>query len=119
MADEAAERLAYVRGALTEFRRRCREDGYAWPMTLEAALAVASGARDRQGTTELALSTVDGNPLAMTYGTAAARLSVSERTVQRLVAAGALPAVDVGGCPRIREADLQAFVDRLPTRRVA
>jgi len=116
---ELRGRLAYVTRELTDFRRRCREGGYAWPVGLEAALAVASGASGRQGAPNLA-SMVDGSEdHCMTYAAVAERLAVSERTVDRLVASGALPTVDVGGSARVRAADLAAYVAGLPMRGAA
>jgi hypothetical protein len=38
---------------------------------------------------------------------------VSVRTIERLVAAGRLPLVHVEGAARLRQADLEAYVDSL------
>lgn len=45
------------------------------------------------------------------------QLQVSDQTVRRWIKAGALPAKNFGGKAgyRIREADLAAFLDRVPT----
>ena len=51
--------------------------------------------------------------LLVTKAEAAERLSVSERTIERLVAAGRLPIVHVERAARIRVSDLEAFVHRL------
>jgi excisionase family DNA binding protein len=51
----------------------------------------------------------------LAYEDAAAALSVSERTVKRLVARGQLRAVRVAGTARIRVCDLDAYVDHLST----
>jgi excisionase family DNA binding protein len=50
--------------------------------------------------------------LLVTKAEAAERLSVSERTIERLVAAGRLPVVHVERAARIRVCDLEAFVHR-------
>lgn len=49
-------------------------------------------------------------PLAVSYGTAAAWLDCSPRTVRRRVAEGRLTTVGEGRSRRIRVADLEAFV---------
>jgi excisionase family DNA binding protein len=114
-ADDAA-RLAFVAKALAEFRDRCAVNGAAMPLGLEAALAVATG---RQAAPLLVSTVDDPHTVAMTYRDAAARLGVSERTVDRLIAAGELVAVDIGGCARVRLTDLRAYVDGLRRRRAA
>ena len=52
--------------------------------------------------------------LLMTKSEVAERLSVSVRTVERLVAAGRLTQVYVEHSARIRVNDLEAFVESLP-----
>ena len=47
---------------------------------------------------------------------AAAQLGISRAKLYELIAAGKLPAVKVGGCRRIRAADLRDFVDHLSER---
>ena len=51
--------------------------------------------------------------LCLDYRSAGAVLGVSERTTRRLVHDGVLPSVKVGGCPRVRLADLVEFVTGL------
>jgi excisionase family DNA binding protein len=51
--------------------------------------------------------------LLVTKTEAAERLSVSVRTVERLVATGSLPQVHVGRLPRFRVSDLEAYVRSL------
>ena len=51
--------------------------------------------------------------LLVTKSEAAERLSVSVRTVERLVATGSLPQVHVGRLPRFRVSDLEAYVRSL------
>ena len=46
----------------------------------------------------------------LTVQTVAERLNVCDRTVRRLIAAGALRALPVGRSLRVSEEDLQAFV---------
>ena len=41
-------------------------------------------------------------------------LNLSERSVRRIIQAGDLPAIRIGGSPRIRSADLRAFIDSAP-----
>lgn len=112
MADSDA-RLRFVADQLGEVRRRWLVDGLVWPLPLESAWLVASG---RQGAPGV-VSTVDGGQaLLVTYSIAAQRLAVSERSVDRLVATGVLPVVEVAGAKRIRVVDLAAYVDALPVR---
>jgi excisionase family DNA binding protein len=117
--ERAADRdvvLAYVGVLLTESRQRCRRNGLSWPNQLEAAWLIATG---RQGPPELDSGSRSSEVVAMTYAAAARRLSVGERTVQRLVRSGALSTVDIGGCPRIRVADLVGYIERRPLRAAA
>ena len=44
---------------------------------------------------------------------AAARLGVSRAKLYELIASGALPAVKIDGCRRVRTDDLRAFVEGL------
>ena len=41
-------------------------------------------------------------------------LGLSERSVRRIIQAGDLPAIRIGGSPRIRSADLRAYLDGAP-----
>ena len=75
----------------------------------------------RQDATPLAVPSEPGeadvmaprDALLLTKRDAAAALRVSTRTVERLIAAGTLRAVTVGSSPRIRRADLEAYVESL------
>ena len=41
-------------------------------------------------------------------------LSLSERSVRRIIQAGDFPAIRIGGSPRIRSADLRTYLDGAP-----
>jgi excisionase family DNA binding protein len=51
--------------------------------------------------------------LLLTKSEAAEQLGVSVRTIERLISAGRLPLVHVGGAARVRVADLGAYVQSL------
>jgi excisionase family DNA binding protein len=114
-SDEAL--LKYATRVLGDLRRRYRLDGLHWPPELESLrLLVASEGRRRP---MLDVDAEAGDHLAVTYDDAARRLSVSLRTVRRLIANGELPRVMIGGCPRVTVADLQAFTEGLRRERAA
>jgi len=77
-------------------------------------------ARSRQESTTVAVlrdlrDAADVPPRLLTRASAARVLASSVRTVDRLVAAGMLPAVQLGSAGvRIRVADLDALVESLP-----
>ncbi|HVV37970.1 MAG TPA: helix-turn-helix domain-containing protein [Acidimicrobiales bacterium] len=56
-------------------------------------------------------------PMVFTYDEVASLLRTSDRTVRRLVRAGDLPVIKVGGQPRVARADLDDYVARLRARR--
>jgi excisionase family DNA binding protein len=47
----------------------------------------------------------------LTASEAAARMRVSKMTVYRLIRAGKLPAVQIGKAYRVRESDLEGYLD--------
>ena len=49
-------------------------------------------------------------PCLLTVRATADRLQVAEKTVRRLIAAGALPTHRIGGCVRVSEDDLLVFL---------
>jgi len=53
------------------------------------------------------------NRLVLSKSEAAERLGISVRSIERLVAGGRLPQVQVGGLARVRVSDLEAFVNDL------
>jgi len=59
---------------------------------------------------------MDGDGKLLRVRAAAERLSVSVRTLWRMVAAGELPVVHVRGCACIAEADLVSYVERSKRR---
>jgi excisionase family DNA binding protein len=113
---DAEAKWAYAARELTAYAARCRTDGVTMPVDLQALLALLANSGQRRPF--LGLSAVDGDDaameaLALDYRTVAGRLGVSDRTVRRLVRSRELPAVRIGGQPRVRTADLQEFVDGL------
>lgn len=57
------------------------------------------------------------NALLIKIPEAAAQLGVSRAKLYELIASGALPAVKVDGCRRVRTDDLRAYVKGLSTSR--
>jgi excisionase family DNA binding protein len=60
-----------------------------------------------------ALEAEQVSPRLLTYADAAALLHVGERTIKRLVAAGALSPLRIGGSVRLRLSDIDAYIERL------
>ncbi len=121
IVDLDASCWAHLHAALQMHRRWCRENALAMPSDLTALSEHANRVRDRQtppgaGVSAALVDAVSMSALTATYSDVARRLGVSKRTVERLAAAGTLPSVDVGGVPRIRVADLEAYVASLPPR---
>lgn len=114
MSDTEA-RLAFVAKALREVERQFRSGGRRMPMLLDIALRVSAG----QDGSPLDVASLVDDAGCMTYESAAAVLQVSPSTVKRLAKHRVLPVVDIGGCPRVRAADLAAYVQSLPARPVA
>lgn len=113
MAGDAEARLAYVAQVLGDLRQLLPGAGWRWPMRLEAAYLIACGRQEAPRV----VSTVDGGQdRAMTYQEVAQRLAVSPRSVDRLVAAGELPVVEIAGTARVRASDVDAYLAGLPVR---
>lgn len=120
-ADRSRQVFAHLAIALSEHSRSAGRSGLVVPGEVLALRDIAlSLATERQGATPLAVpvAAVDDeamskDSLLLTKRDAARELRVSVRTVERLIAAGDLAAVVVGASPRIRRADLAAYVDRL------
>lgn len=111
--------------ALELHGRNLRANGVALPVELDQAARwawdVARSDSARQEPTSL-VEWVDlvharrVNALLLTAGEVAEALSLSERQVERLIAAGTLPSVLVGTARRVRADDLAAYVDSLGPR---
>lgn len=107
--------VAQLAGALRLLERHCRANALGPPVELRRfvdGLAAQSGT-ERQ--------TLDGAPaggqgdeqcLLLTYQATAELLSLSERTVRSLVAAGDLPAVSIGRARRIHRKVLEEWAGR-------
>ena len=109
--------LAHLAVALDRHGRELRRAGEHLPVPL-AELLASIRATTGQHATEVAL--VDRwledravAPLLLTKNEAARALAVSERTVSRLAADGALPAVHVLGSTRFRVEDVERYVAEL------
>ena len=110
----------HLAAAVKAHVRELRREGTPIPTALAdlAAVAATGGLRRPAFDAEQATEDPAGvdQRLTVDYRTAAFRLGISDRSVQRLVAAGELPAVDVAGNVRIRTRDLTDYVDSLPVR---
>jgi excisionase family DNA binding protein len=110
--------LRHIAKTLGELRRRYIQNGQHWPIELEAIRLLA--ANQRQGAPHLAADQDPGEILCVTYKEAARRLSVSERTIDRLIAKSELPKVVIGNdCHRIAVSDLAAYSEGLQRERSA
>ncbi len=116
----STELLAFVVHALREHQKLYTRNGMQVPAGVaDVVAALTSGATVGQSVPPLE---ADGDsreigpvsPRLVTYATAAQMLACSHRTVKRLVAAGALNTVRVGGLSRLRVADIDAYIADLP-----
>ncbi len=114
-----AEVAGHVTIALQEHRKWARRAGLALPEELpeiERALAIRAR-RGQDGTPLEDLWSVRHaqtmTPRLLTYAATATVLGVGERTVKRLVAAGDLTPVRIGGSSRVRVEDVDDYIARL------
>ncbi|SDP46401.1 DNA binding domain-containing protein, excisionase family [Klenkia soli] len=113
---EAEELLAHIAAALALHARRLRSEGLPVPPALLVAATWATDCvRTRQVATSLdrLVELLDGErveKMLLTKDQAATALGVSVRTLDRVVASGALTLVKVEGSARIRRADLDGYV---------
>jgi excisionase family DNA binding protein len=103
------ETLRYIAAQLTYLKRVYQRNSQWWPPALEAIRLLANGGQSRPE--------FDGDVWAYDYEAVGKRLSLSVRSVRRLVASGLLPTVSIGGSTRITRDDLEAFVSSLDRRR--
>lgn len=105
---------AHLARALSDHVRRCKVNGWPVPASirqLEATFAASDG-HGRPSDAVLA-PPADSGPVALTYDEAAHLLAVSPRTVRRLVAADALPAISIGGSRRITREAVTEYLEGL------
>lgn len=114
------EFVKHLTFALTAHVRRLRHEGLPVPAEFEELTSfLAHCAWSRPGAPDIADEHNEGqhaqmsDRLLVTKGEAAEWLSVSIRTIERLVATGRLPQVHVERAVRFRVRDLQAYVDGL------
>lgn len=109
--DAAARR--HLAWALEAHARRCRDNGHRLPPALADLRKLVTGGHERTTLGPDDDMPHDGAvfeaPLLLTFAETGQRLAVSERTVRRLVAAGELPAVEVGGRRRVHVLDLAQY----------
>lgn len=101
--------LLHAQIALTHHARWCRSTGHPFPPLFSALLESLA---DSHGQSRPILDDAPAPPdaaLMLTYNEAAQALRVSPRTVRRMVADGRLAVVEMGGCKRIRRADVEAI----------
>jgi excisionase family DNA binding protein len=112
------EDVAHLHRALAAHAAWCRTNQVTRPpgiCRLEALLRDTGGhgvttVATHPGVGDAAGHVHDEPLLCVSLDAAGARLGVSGRTVRRLVDAGELPAVRIGGSPRVRLDDLSAYV---------
>jgi excisionase family DNA binding protein len=118
----SSEDAAFIVHAIRELANTYRRNGATVPsgvMLLRAHLisGVTSGhagsGNDDRGQTEERVS--HGPPLLLKYGTAAQLLEVSVSTVKRLVKAGELHPVPIGGAARLRRTELENYINNVST----
>jgi excisionase family DNA binding protein len=114
------ELIRHLAFALSGHVRRLHHEGLVVPREVEElTMFLAYIARVRQDATAIADLRASGqysrmpDRLLITKGEVAERLSVSVRTIERLVATGRLPQVYVEHSARFRVADLEAYVNSL------
>jgi len=114
-----AEVAGHVCIAIQQHRKWARTSGLAAPDELdEIERALATRARRGQDGTPLedlwsVRHAQTMTPRLLTYAATATVLGVGERTVKRLVAAGDLTPVRIGGSSRVRVEQLDDYIARL------
>jgi excisionase family DNA binding protein len=115
-----AEDAAFITHALRDLARTYRRNGAVVPAGVtQLASHLISGVNGGQAgssndTTPQTEERVSNGPsLLVRYETAAELLEISVRTVKRLIAAGELQPVRLGGTSRLRRVDLETYIDQL------
>ena len=123
MKERNRELLAHVALALSRYEADLTKLGIRVPEDLEFATAFATDlatVRQQAPTVgekgELPDAGSMTNHPVLTKREAAASLRVSVRTLERLIASGALPVVELGKSPRVRRIDLDAYIESLGSR---
>lgn len=108
-----ADHLSRAIAAYLYRARRPPDDVIAALEQVRCALSPANPRQSRTSAARPPDNAHDGrmSQLCVSYATAAEALDVSERQVQRLVKAGSLPVVALGGARRIPVAALRQLVD--------
>jgi len=117
--------LAHVGSAMTEHVKAVSRNGGTVPpeiaALLDVLLALMDSATPSQRETPLRAPAASPHArpmesLLLSRHEAARVLKRSLRSLDRAISAGQLPAVRVEGSTRIRRRDLEAYVERLPSR---
>jgi len=122
---EAELLLRHLEVALRRHVESLRRDGAPVPGCVVSAVTTVATVRLAATRLDPNADTADAGEvpsLLLVKRDAGRLLGVSERTVERLIAAGSLPAVRLcDGAVRIRRTDVEAFADSLPAvdRKVA
>jgi excisionase family DNA binding protein len=118
--DQASEFVTHLALALTRYTRHLRQDRLSVPPAIdELAAVLVHCARMRPAATRMddeepaSQDNAVARRLLVTKVEAAEYLSVSVRTVERLVAAGQLPLLHIEGASRLRLEDVEAYVASL------
>ena len=105
-------------GACVMWQRQRKADGLGHDAELSDLVTALAGARRGPAGTSVdqhspTVDSEDTTPRLLTYRETAARLSVSERQVKRLVSQGRLQPVRLGAAARIHPADLDDYMTTL------
>jgi excisionase family DNA binding protein len=113
----SSEDAAFITHALRDLARVYRRNGAVVPSGVAQLVAhlisgVSEGQRgsSNDGPDQTEERIEHGPPLLIKYETAAQLLEVSVSTVKRLIKAGELHPVTIGGAARLRRSELEQFV---------
>lgn len=117
---EAELLLRHLEVALRRHVEALRRDGRPVPGCVVSAVTTVATIRLAATRLDPSVDTADAGEvpsLLLVKRDAGRLLGVSERTIERLISAGKLPAVRLDGALRIHRADVAAFADSLPAVR--